>query len=128
MARIRAKNTSPELALRRQIWRLGGRFRIHDPGVPGRPDISNQRARLAVFVDGCFWHGCPKHYTAPEARARYWADKVERNQARRREVRALLKAQGWKVLEVWECDLEDNLESVAANVWGLLQGGLRDKR
>ena len=73
--------------------------------VFGRPDFVFRRERVALFVDGCFWHGCPRHATQPRTRAAFWAAKFSRNQARDREVGRTLRKAGWKVLRVWECDL-----------------------
>ena len=79
-------------------WRRGQR-------VFGKPDFTFRRERVAVFVDGCFWHGCPRHATQPRTRAAYWAAKFARNQARDREVTRTLRRAGWTVLRVWECAL-----------------------
>jgi DNA mismatch endonuclease, patch repair protein len=103
MARIRAKDTKPELALRQAVHAEGARFRVHVSTLPGRPDLANRRAKVAVFVDGCFWHGCPKHFVVPRTRAEFWREKVRRNQARRRAVRELYV--GWRVVEVYECTI-----------------------
>jgi DNA mismatch endonuclease (patch repair protein) len=73
--------------------------------VFGKPDFVFRKARLAVFVDGCFWHGCPRHATKPAARAEWWAAKLSRNAQRDREVTRELRASGWKVLRIWECAL-----------------------
>ena len=79
-------------------WRRGQR-------VFGKPDFVFRCERVAVFVDGCFWHGCPRHATQPQTRAAYWAAKFARNQARDREVTRTLRRAGWTVLRVWECAL-----------------------
>ena len=102
MSRIRGKDTEPELAVRRILWERGLRYRIHDRTVLGTPDICNKRRRLAVFVDGCFWHGCPACYREPKTNVGYWRDKIRRNQRRRETVRVGLKAQGFRVVEIWE--------------------------
>ena len=102
MASIRGKDTRPEIAVRRILWRHGLRYRTHDRTVLGKPDISNKRKRLAVFVDGCFWHGCPKCYQEPETNRDFWRSKVEGNRRRREIVRDGLKRQGFRVIEIWE--------------------------
>ena len=109
MSNIRSKNTKPELAVRRILWGLGLRYRIHSRTVLGTPDISNKRLKLAVFVDGCFWHGCPACYREPKTNAGFWRDKVDRNRRRRRAVREGLEAEGFRVVEIWEheaCDAD----------------------
>src|SRR5215475_6215393 len=79
MARIRGAHTSPEVELRSLLWRSGLRYRLHVKALPGRPDLVLSRSRVAVFVDGCFWHGCPDHYVRPRSRTRFWAEKLSQN-------------------------------------------------
>ena len=102
MSSVRSKDTKPELAVRSILWNRGLRYRIHDSTLPGTPDISNKRRRLAVFVDGCFWHGCPVCYVEPKTNVVFWRDKVSRNRRRREAVRADLKDMGLRVVEIWE--------------------------
>ena len=100
-----ARDTGPELALRSELHRLGLRFRIHRrpvPGVRATADIVFGPARVAVFVDGCFWHRCPIHATAPKANGEWWAEKLEANVARDRHTDELLEQAGWLVMRVWE--------------------------
>ncbi len=112
MSRIRGKDTLPERALRSALWKTGVRYRIHDRTVPGTPDISHKGAKVAIFVDGCFWHGCPKHYIRPAQNREFWDRKLAENRSRREAVRGELHSVGWEVVELWECDLEmDVLES-----------------
>lgn len=101
----RSRDTGPELALRRAVHSLGLRYRVAVQPVSGvrrTADLVFPRARVAVFMDGCFWHGCPLHYTAPVANAAFWAEKVTRNQTRDHEIDALLESAGWRVLRFWE--------------------------
>ncbi|MGD8431558.1 MAG: very short patch repair endonuclease [Nitrosopumilaceae archaeon] len=102
MSSIRSKNTKPETKIRRITWALGKRFRIHDRTVPGTPDISNKSKKVAVFIDGCFWHGCPKCYKEPQSNSEFWRNKIARNRQRRKTVRKSLKRDGWTVMEFWE--------------------------
>lgn len=95
------KNSKPEVLLRRELHRRGMRFRVH-LALPGRPDIGFTRARLAVFVDGCFWHRCPQHGGLPKSNDAWWFSKLERNVQRDREQDAALSALGWLVVRVWE--------------------------
>ncbi|MEK6251657.1 MAG: very short patch repair endonuclease [Actinomycetota bacterium] len=101
MARVRSSNTKPELTLRRELWRRGLRYRL-GVRLPGRPDICFIGRRVAVFVDGCFWHGCPDHYTAPRQNWEFWQAKLERNMERDRRVDRELQDAGWSVLRLWE--------------------------
>jgi DNA mismatch endonuclease (patch repair protein) len=73
--------------------------------LPGKPDFAFPAQKLAVFIDGCFWHGCPRHFRAPASNADFWRDKIARNSKRDREVGRLLRAKGWKVIRIWEHDL-----------------------
>lgn len=107
MASIRAKDTKPELALRRTLHARGFRFRLHAKNVSGRPDLVFPKHHAIVFVHGCFWHrhaGC-SYATTPSTRPEFWQAKFETNVARDRKVLAKLLASGWRVAIVWECAL-----------------------
>ncbi len=101
MAGIRGANTQPERLLRQGLFSAGLRYRLQGR-LPGRPDIVFPREKVCVFVDGCFWHGCPLHATKPAHNASFWAKKLERNAERDREVDAALIRDGWRVLRFWE--------------------------
>lgn len=109
MAAVRRTDTKPELALRSALHRDGLRFRKDFPirldGARARPDIVFTRARIAVFVDGCFWHSCPQHGTRPATNTDYWNPKLERNAARDRRNTEALTSAGWTVIRIWEHDL-----------------------
>jgi DNA mismatch endonuclease (patch repair protein) len=109
MSRIRGKHTGPELALRSALWREGLRYRVH-VSLPGKPDLAFPSARVAVFIDGCFWHGCPEHSTRPKANAGFWREKIGGNIARDTRVNEALKSLGWRVLRFWEHDLSRNVQ------------------
>ncbi|WP_142093252.1 very short patch repair endonuclease [Propioniferax innocua] len=101
----RGKDTRPELAVRRILHARGFRYRVHFkvPGMPRRTiDIAFPRQRLAVFIDGCFWHGCPDHYAKPKANAGFWSEKNASNIRRDLEVSHHLRQEGWGVLRFWE--------------------------
>ena len=106
----RGRDTTPELELRRQLHRRGLRYRVDarvDRGIRSRPDIVFPSARVAVFVDGCFWHRCPRHGTAPAVNSEYWRAKLARNVERDRETDQLLAAAGWRVIRIWEHERPD---------------------
>lgn len=114
MSRIQGKDTKPELALRSLLHRNGYRFRLHDRRLPGSPDIVLPKHRTAIFVNGCFWHrheGCSKAYT-PASRTDFWKAKFEATVARDAKKISELRTQGWNVLTVWECELQDTPEAV----------------
>ena len=106
MAAIRGKDTKPELQVRLAIHAAGLRFRLHHRDLPGRPDIVMPRIKTVVFVHGCFWHAHSCQRSKPKTRAKFWAQKFETNQARDRRVRYFLKAAGWQVHVIWECELK----------------------
>ncbi|MFJ7249151.1 very short patch repair endonuclease [Kitasatospora sp. NPDC098652] len=116
MRRQARKDTEPELAVRKLLHRNGLRYRVNLP-VPGMPrrtvDISFPRAKVAVFMDGCFWHGCPQHATEPKANAEWWRAKLDRNMERDEETTHHLTAQGWTVLRFWE---HETASDVAARI------------
>ena len=103
MRSVPARNTSIELKLRKLLWAAGIRgYRLHDARVPGHPDFVFSIKRVAISVDGCFWHGCEKCYRAPQSNEKYWQMKVARNRERDVRVNDRCRDQGWRVLRVWE--------------------------
>lgn len=114
MQEQRRRDTRPEVALRRALHAAGLRYRIELPVLPSlrrRADIVFGPAKVAVFVDGCFWHMCPQHATSPKANADWWREKLDRNRERDRDTDRLLLAQGWLPVRVWEH--EDMAEAAA---------------
>jgi DNA mismatch endonuclease (patch repair protein) len=116
MSRIRGKNTKPETLLRSALHLRGLRFRIHSKELPGSPDIVFSRQRIAVFVDGCFWHGCPAHSVQPKTNQKFWVQKIEGNRIRDGRNRTALKKLGWKVIRVWEHELKRDASYVASSI------------
>ncbi len=117
MSRIRAKDTRPEMRVRRLLHGLGYRYRLHAPDLPGRPDLVFRPQRKAIFVHGCFWHrhqGCLRSQV-PKTRRDFWLAKLDGNVRRDRRNQAALRDQGWGVLVVWECETKD-LDQVAGRV------------
>jgi len=113
MSRVKGKNTSPEMRVRKAAHALGLRFRLHRKDLPGKPDLVFPKHRLAMFVHGCFWHrhpGCTKA-SIPKSRQAYWNEKFETNTVRDARVEAELKRLGWRVATLWECETknEDDL-------------------
>ena len=110
MRRVKGKDTSPELKVRKALTALGARYRLHRKDLPGSPDIVLPGRRLVLFVHGCFWHGhdCARGSRIPKANRDYWLGKVGRNRARDVASRAALEAAGWQVETLWECDLKDS--------------------
>ena len=109
MARIRGRDTAPELAVRRIAHRMGLRFRLHRKNLPGRPDLVFPKHRLAVFVHGCFWHrheGC-RYASTPKSRAAFWTEKFAANVKRDARQEAALRTLGWQILVIWQCETKD---------------------
>jgi len=109
MAQIRSKNTKPEMVVRRLVHRMGFRYRLHVPELPGKPDLVFPRLKKIIDVRGCFWHqhrGCIDSHV-PKSREQYWRPKLKLNCQRDRTNTRTLRAQGWSVLTLWECQLRD---------------------
>ena len=107
MAGIKGRNTKPELAVRKGLFALGFRYRLHSADLPGKPDIVLKKHRAAIFVNGCFWHGHDCHlFKMPSTRPEFWRTKIEGNVARDSAVRLALRDAGWRQLVVWECALK----------------------
>jgi DNA mismatch endonuclease (patch repair protein) len=121
MAAIRSRDTRPEYALRRALRSRGlTGYRCHHPRLPGKPDIAFTRWRVAIFIDGAFWHGHPDHFTFGKL-GNYWDEKVRRTQQRDREQEAALLAAGYQVLRFWDFDVKNDASRCAAAVAELLQ-------
>ena len=107
MSRIKGSNTKPEMEVRSLLHALGYRFRLHRRDLPGTPDIVLPRREAVVFVHGCFWHGhACKRTKMPKSRVSFWVQKIQANRKRDAKNRRALKAFGWKVVIVWECELK----------------------
>lgn len=111
MARVKSRNTGLEVLFRKLLWRRGLRYRLHGR-LAGSPDLVIRSRRTVVFIDGCFWHGCPHHYRAPATNVEFWRAKYNKNRQRDQKVNRSLKADGWRVIRVWEHEIRENLESV----------------
>lgn len=111
MRRVKGKDTSPELKVRKALTRLGARYRLNRKDLPGTPDIVLPGRKLAIFVHGCFWHGhdCARGSRVPKANRDYWLAKVGRNKARDERTAVDLATLGWRVETIWECDLKDGV-------------------
>jgi DNA mismatch endonuclease (patch repair protein) len=110
MSRIRCKDTQPELRVRTYLHAAGCRYRLHYSKLPGRPDIVFVRRRICLFVHGCFWHGCIKcrdGLRKPKSNRAYWLPKIRRNKRRDMENISRIRAAGWQVLVIWECETAD---------------------
>ena len=104
MSKVRPSKTRPELKIKPLMKTLN--FTYQAKGIFGKPDFVNKKKKIAVFIDGCFWHKCPNHYKAPKQNSFFWREKIKRNIKRDKEVNNRLKETGWEVIRIWECDLK----------------------
>lgn len=120
-----SRDTTPEKALRSISHRLGLRFRKDKEPVEGvhcKADIVFQKAKLCVFIDGCFWHGCSQHFRLPKTNTEWWLEKLKDNQERDKSKTVLIKRHGWKVLRYWEHELQGkNLTKIARKIYGVVK-------
>jgi DNA mismatch endonuclease, patch repair protein len=120
MSRIRGKNTRPELKIRRMLFSKGIRgYRIHY-GMQGQPDIVFVKKKIAIFIDGCFWHKCPVCFQEPETQKEFWAKKIQSNVKRDEKVNELLKNDGWEVIRFWEHDIRKKPDKVVKKISEIL--------
>jgi len=123
MSKIRSTNTRPELVIRNALWKKGLRYRIHDKSIIGTPDVSNKSKKIAIFIDGCFWHGCPTCYNKPQSNTVYWNQKLRYNKNRRNLVKKKLHDNNWKILEFWECNITDNIDGIVSKICKAFSAG-----
>lgn len=108
MRKIRSKDTKPEMLVRKFLFSKGFRYRLHDKKLPGKPDIVLPKYKTVIFIHGCFWHGhdgC-RYFIVPKTKTEWWINKITANKENDRKASENLVQNGWKVLEIWECDLK----------------------
>ena len=104
MSKIHSSKTKPELKIKKFMKMLGFSYQLKN--IFGKPDFADKENKIAVFVDGCFWHGCKKHCRVPKQNNTYWREKIKRNIERDKEVSRYLKRNGWKAVRIWEHDIK----------------------
>ena len=112
MSAIRNKDTKIEIAFRKALWKQGFRYSKNSAKYFGKPDLALKKYKMVIFIDSCFWHGCKKHCRIPATNKKYWANKINRNKERDKEVNKIYKKSGWKIIRIWEHDLKNNLEKI----------------
>lgn len=130
MSRIRAKNTRPELLVRKAIFAKGFRYRLHDKDLPGKPDLVLLKYKTVIFIHGCFWHGHPgcRKAVMPKSNTDYWQPKILRNRSRDEKHTEELKKAGWQIIVLWECALhKNNIDAAIAEVIAQLLKNQPDK-
>ncbi len=105
-----------EIKVRHALWQKGYRFRKNDRTLYGSPDISIKKYKLVVFLDSCFWHGCPVHFKLPKINSDFWEQKIRRNTERDAEVTRHYVEEGWTILRFWEHEVKDNINEVVDNI------------
>ncbi len=123
MSSNKAKNSQPEIILRLSLWKMGIKgYRLHYKKVPGRPDIAFVSKKIAIFVNGCFWHRCPYcSYDLPKHNAGFWKEKFMTNVRRDKEKTRQLEEMRWKVITLWECQIKKDLENCLKEIHNLIQ-------
>lgn len=109
MRAVKSRDTKPEIALRKSLHRLGYRYRLNVGDLPGKPDLVFPKYKAVIFVHGCFWHGhaCKRGARTPKSNRIYWTEKIARNKERDKKNKIALKALGWRVITVWECQIKN---------------------
>jgi DNA mismatch endonuclease, patch repair protein len=121
MSRIKGKNTGPEVKLRKMLFAQGLRgYRVHY-NLPGKPDIVFVKKKIAIFVDGCFWHKCPVDFQEPETRREFWMKKINSNIERDKRVDEQLQKDGWQVIRFWEHDIRKNPDEIVKKIFSDLK-------
>lgn len=108
MSRIRCKDTKPEMLVRRFLFARGFRYKLHDKSLVGKPDIVLPKYKTVIFIHGCFWHGhegC-RYFVVPKTRTEWWLEKISRNKSNDQKAENALKEMGWKVINLWECEIK----------------------
>ena len=128
MGKIRGKNTKPELFFRKALWKKGIRYRLDSKKLPGKPDVSIQKYKLAIFIDGEFWHGYnwPERKEALKSNRGFWIPKIERNMQRDREVNAKLEEMGYAVFRFWTNEIKTNLDKCINDILVNINTGQND--
>ncbi len=118
MSKIKGKNTKPEFLLRKELFRLGYRYSLNYrfKELNFKPDIVMVSRKVCIFVDGCFWHRCPKCYKEPKSNRKYWIPKIQHNVERDKRQNSYLKKEGWKVIRIWEHEINENIIKVIKKI------------
>lgn len=116
MSAVKSKNTKPEMKIRKMLWRKGARgYRIHY-NLPGKPDIVFTKQKIAIFIDGCYWHKCPICFSEPQTNTAFWMNKINKNVERDRNNTKQLEKMGWTVLRFWEHEVTKNPEKIIQTI------------
>lgn len=121
MSKVKSKDTKPELILRKKLWEKGIKNYRTNSKLFGKPDLVFSKSKVAIFIDGCFWHKCPYHFREPKSHIDYWAPKISLNVRRKDLVNRRLKKEGWKVIRIWEHSIKSNLDNCILRIVFVLE-------
>lgn len=127
MKAIKSVHTQLEDSVTKELWKRGVRFRKNVNGLVGKPDIAIKKYKVVVFLDSCFWHGCPVHGNKPKTNEDYWNNKLERNKARDAEVTKYYQQKGWNVLRIWEHDIKKNFDQTIDRIVNFLNEAMKHR-
>jgi len=116
MQKIKSKNTKLENKIISDLWKKGYRFRRNVTSLYGKPDIAIKKYKIVIFIDSCFWHGCPDHCRMPTSNKPYWENKIKRNKERDKKVVEYFKKKGWNILRIWEHELKNDYETTISKI------------
>lgn len=125
MRLVKSKETKLEQLFRQKLWNAGLRYTKHNENQFGKPDLMLKRKRIAIFIDSCFWHGCPEHLRVPASNRKYWISKIEGNKNRDKEVNAHYRKSGWRVIRVWEHQISKQLEEVVNRIFKVVDNSFK---
>lgn len=110
MSRVKNKDSGIEIIFRKELWKNGFRYRKNSSKYFGKPDIVLRRYKTVIFIDSCFWHGCPKHLRMPSSNQRYWKAKIIRNKERDKDINSYYRKNNWRIIRLWEHNILKNLK------------------
>ncbi|HJX51043.1 MAG TPA: very short patch repair endonuclease [Candidatus Nanoarchaeia archaeon] len=116
MSKVRSKDTKIEIQFRTELWKKGYRYKKNVSKLKGKPDLYFPKFRTVVFIDSCFWHGCKKHLRMPSSNKDYWKNKIKKNTNRDKEINKYFKQNGYKIIRIWEHDIQANLDKTIRKV------------
>jgi DNA mismatch endonuclease (patch repair protein) len=116
MKAVKSKNSKMEVKFRSTLWRLGFRFYKNVGTMPGKPDIVFPRKKIIIFLDSCFWHGCPLHLRLPSSNVEYWQAKINRNQSRDEKINNIYSEMNWRIFRIWEHELKENFDDLLQKI------------
>lgn len=120
MRAIKFKNTKMETIVCKALWSKGIRFRKNVMDLPGKPDIAIKKYKIVIFLDSCFWHKCPRHYTKPKTNSKFWENKIEANAIRDKEVNKYYSDYNWQIIRVWEHELKQDFDSTLNKIFNII--------